>query len=101
MLLASPDFLECLMVLFDPYTNHSAISLGAMSFHLTLLAIFHRELDFDDLIIIAIKCRGPTCILMPHWTGCHLSIPINGKTAGIKSSLLFGLPFMIGSCWCD
>ncbi len=85
------------MVFFDPYGDRSALGFGAVRFHFAPFAIFHREFDLDHLIVVAINRWRPADTLSPSWTRRFLSVPINGKTTGVKALLLFRLPFVVSS----
>ena len=66
-----------------------------MRFHRTRLAIFHGELDLDDLIVIAIHGWSPIQTLSPRWARRFVRFPINLEEAFVKAPPLFRLPLMV------
>src|SRR2546426_9516551 len=97
VLLTCSGLLERFMVFFDAYSDRATLGFGTLGFHQTPLAIFHRELDLNDLIVIAIYCWCPAQTLTARRTCGFLRLPVNWETAGVKALLCFGLPLVIGS----
>ncbi len=89
------------MVFLDAHRDCPAWGLGTVFLERAGLAIFHRELDLDDLIIVAIKRRRPTQACTSSRASGFLCVPINLEATGIKALLLFSLPLVIGSGRCD
>ena len=89
------------MVFLDTDGDCTAWSFGTVLFQLAELAIFHRKLDLDDLVVVAIQRRCPTQTFTSSRTGGLLCIPVNVELTGIKALLLFGLPLVISSGGCD
>ena len=89
------------MVFLDTDGDGTAWGFGTVLFELTRLAIFHRKLDLDDLVVVAINRRRPTQAFTPSRARGDLGIPINLETRRSKAVLLFGLPLVISSGGCD
>src|SRR5260221_7311526 len=89
------------MVFLDTDGDCTAWGFGTVLLQLTWLALFHRKLDLDDLVVVAIKRRRPTQAFTSSRTRGFLCIPINEETSSSKALLLFGLPLVISSGGCD
>src|SRR5258708_2306902 len=89
------------MVFLHADGDRTAWGFGTVLLQLTWLAIFHRKLDLNDLVVVAIKRRRPTQAFTSSWTHGFLCVPINVETTGIKALLLFGLPLVVSSGGCD
>src|SRR5260221_6311299 len=89
------------MVFLDTDGDGTAWGFGTVLFQFAGLAIFHRKLDLDDLVVVAIKRRRPTQAFTSSRARGFLCIPINVETSRSKALLLFGLPFVISSGGCD
>src|SRR6266516_5336740 len=89
------------MVFLDADGDRTAWSFGTMFLERTWLAIFHRELDLDDLVVVLINRRRPTQTFTSSRAGGLLCIPINLETTGIKALRLFSLPLVISAGGCD
>jgi hypothetical protein len=88
------------MMLFDAHGDRPAWGFGTVLLELTSLAIFHRKLDLDDLVIVPINRRRPTQAFTSSRASGFLCIPINAETTSIKALLLFGLPLVISPSGC-
>src|SRR5260370_9118492 len=89
------------MVFLDTDRDRTAWGFGTVLLQLTWIAIFHRKLDLDDLVVVAIKRRRPTQAFTSSRARGFLGVPINLETRRIKALLLFGLPLVISSGRCD
>src|SRR5260370_41255789 len=89
------------MVFLDSDGDCTAWGFGTVLLQFAGIAIFHRKLDLDDLVVVAIKRRRPTQAFTSSRARGFLGVPINLETTGIKALLLFGLPLVIGSGRCD
>ena len=87
------------MLFFGTHGNGTALGLGTVSFQWTRLALFQRELDLDDLVIIVINRWCPTHTLLSCWAGRFVRLPVDLEEAFVKSLLLLSLPFVIGPGW--
>ncbi len=63
----------------------------------TRFAVFHRKLDLDHLGSESISGGSPAHTVSSCRTASSLRLPINLEAGCIKSLLLFGLPFVVGS----
>jgi len=88
-------------VFLDAHRDRPAWGFGTVFFEGAWLTIFHRELDLDDLVIVAIKRRRPTQTFTSSRAHGFLCVPINLEPTAIKALLLFGLPLVISSGGCD
>src|SRR6266576_1405914 len=89
------------MVRLHSQGDRPALRFGTVRFQRAWLARFHRELDFNDLVVIAIDCWRPARTLLPCRTGGFLRVPIDLETAGVKALFFFPLPLVISSGWGD
>src|SRR5260370_21169229 len=89
------------MVFLDTDRDRTAWGFGTVLLQLTWLAIFHRKLDRDDLVVVAIKRRRPTQAFTSSRARGFLCLPINVETSSSKALLLFGLPLVISPGGCD
>ena len=85
------------MVLPDSHGDRSTLRFGTVRFQRTRLAIFDGELDFDDLVIIAIHSRSPTQTFLSCGASRFFRLPIDLEEAFVKALLLFALPLMVSS----
>ncbi len=56
------------MFLF-PYRNGSSVRLSTLRTARAYLAVFHRKLDLDHLIVASVKSGGPTRAFMSSRAG--------------------------------
>src|SRR6266849_3538249 len=84
-------------MLLNSHREGPARRFGTMHFHWARFTVFHRELDLDNLVVIAIDGWRPTHTLPSRRTAHLLRLPIDLETAGIKALLLFPLPLVIST----
>src|SRR2546429_7043631 len=89
------------MVRLNSHGDRPALRFGTVRFQRAWLARFHRELDCNDLGVIAIDCWCPARTLVPCRTCRFLHVPIDLEEAFVEALFFFPLPLVISSGWSD